>query len=87
MDWCSQWVNYFNVAANRKEQNHLCKDVCITIKGVGETFYIDKGDIVTILKNGSDKKLIGQPLNKMNLARMERLLEGSSWVRDARNLF
>jgi len=65
----------------------LCKDVRITIKGVGETFYIDKGDIVTILKNGSDKKLIGQPLNKMNLARMEKLLEGSSWVRDAEIYF
>jgi hypothetical protein len=44
------------IAANRKEQNHLCKDVRITIKGVGENFYIDKGDIITILKNGSDKK-------------------------------
>ena len=75
------------IAANRKEQNHLCKDVRITIKGVGEIFYIDKGDIVTILKNGSDKKLIGQPLNKMNLARMEKLLEKSSWVRDAEIYF
>ena len=75
------------VAANRKEQNHLCKDVSIKIKGVGETFYIDKGDIITILKNGSDKKLIGQPLNKMNLARMEKLLERSSWVADAEIYF
>lgn len=75
------------VAANRKEQNHLCKDVRISIKGVGETFYIDKGDIVTILKNGSGKKLIGQPLNKMNLGRMEKLLEKSSWVADAEIYF
>jgi cell division protein FtsQ len=75
------------IAANRKEQNHLCKDVRITIKGVGENFYIDKGDIITILKNGSDKKLIGQPLNKMNLARMEKLLEKSSWVADAEMYF
>jgi hypothetical protein len=51
------------LAANRKEQNHICKDVRITIKGVSDVFYIDKGDIITILKNGSDKKLIGQPLN------------------------
>ena len=75
------------VAANRKEQNHLCKDVSIKIKGIGETFYIDKGDIITILKNGSDKKLIGQPLNKMNLAGMEKLLERSSWVADAEIYF
>ena len=75
------------IAANRKEQNHLCKDVRITIKGIGETFYIDKGDVVTILKNGSDKKLIGQPLNKMNLAQMEKLLERSSWVADAEIYF
>ena len=74
-------------AANKKEQKHLCKDVRITIKGVGENFYIDKGDIITILKNGSDKKLIGQPLNKMNLAQMERLLEKSSWVADAEIYF
>jgi cell division protein FtsQ len=75
------------IAANRKEQNHLCKDVSIKIKGVGETFYIDKGDIITILKNGSGKKLVGQPLNKMNLAGMERLLERSSWVADAEIYF
>ena len=75
------------IATNRKEQNHLCKDVQIRIKGVGEIFYIDKGDIITILKNGSGKKLIGQPLNKMNLAGMERLLEKSSWVADAEIYF
>ena len=75
------------IAANRKEQNHLCKDVQIRIKGIGEVFYIDKGDIITILKNGSGKKLIGQPLNKMNLAGMERLLEKSSWVADAEIYF
>ena len=75
------------VAANRKEQNHLCKDVRITIKGIGDVFYIDKGDVVTILKNGSDKKLIGQPLNTMNLARMERLLEKSSWIDHAEIYF
>lgn len=75
------------LAANRKEQKHLCKDVRITIKGVSDVFYIDKGDIITILKNGSDKKLIGQPLNEMNLRRMEQLLEKSSWVRDAELYF
>ena len=75
------------VAANRKEQNHLCKDVSIKIKGVGESFYIDKGDIITILKNGSEKKLVGQPLNKMNLAGMEKLLERSSWIADAEIYF
>ncbi len=75
------------IAANRKEQNHLCKDVSIKIKGVGESFYIDKGDIITILKNGSNKKLVGQPLNKMNLAGMEKLLERSSWVADAEIYF
>ena len=47
------------IAANRKEQKHFCKDVMIRIKGIGDIFYIDKGDIVTILKNGSDQKLIG----------------------------
>ena len=75
------------VAANKKEQKHLCKDVSIRIKGVGESFYIDKGDIITILKNGSDKKLVGQPLNEMNLAEMERLLEKSSWIADAELYF
>ena len=75
------------IAANRKEQNHLCKDVQIRIRGIGEVYYIDKGDIITILKNGSGKKLIGQPLNKMNLAGMERLLEKSSWVADAEIYF
>lgn len=75
------------IAANRKEQKHLCKDVQIRIKGLGDVFYIDKGDIITILKNGSGKKLIGQPLNEMNLAKMERSLEKSSWVADAEIYF
>ncbi len=75
------------VAANKKEKAHTCKDVVITIKGVGENMFIDKGDIITLLKRGSNEKLIGKSVMKMDLAAMERQLEKSSWISDAELYF
>jgi cell division protein FtsQ len=71
------------IAANGKKKQRICKDVLITIKGTGDQFFIDKGDIITLLKNGSEEKLVGRPLARMNLAQMELQLERSSWIEDA----
>jgi UDP-N-acetylmuramate--alanine ligase len=71
------------IAANQKKKEHLCKDVQIIIKGTGENFFIDKGDIITLLKGSEQEKLIGRSISKMNLGKMEQQLERSSWIADA----
>ena len=75
------------VAANGKDQNIICKDLAVTIKGVGENFYIDKNDIVSLLKKESKGKLVKRKLVEIDLARLEQKLEKSSWIRDAELYF
>ena len=71
------------VAANSKEQKHLCKEVVITVKGVGESFYVDKNDISSALKKAANGKLVNQSLRSINLAKLEKSLERNAWIRDA----
>ena len=75
------------VAANRKERGYLCKDVAITIKGVGESFYIDKNDIAASLKKAANNRIVGQPLPGIKLAVLEKALERNEWIQDAELYF
>lgn len=75
------------VAANRKERGYLCKEVAITIKGVGESFYIDKNDIAASLKKAAATKITGQPLTSIKLAVLEKALEKNEWIQDAELYF
>jgi cell division protein FtsQ len=75
------------VAANSRKQKHVCKDLAVTIKGVGENFYIDKHDIIGGLRYEAGGKLIGRPVEEIDLSKLERQLEKSSWIRDAELYF
>jgi cell division protein FtsQ len=75
------------VAANSKEQKNVCKDLAITIKGEGENFYIDKHDIIGSLRYEADGRLVGRPVEEIDLAKLESQLEKSSWIRDAELYF
>jgi cell division protein FtsQ len=71
------------VAANRPEQGHTVREVRITIKGDGEQFFIDKSDILLQLTVAGKSTLVGKPLDRLRLDRLERSLERGVWIREA----
>ena len=75
------------VAANGQEQKKVCKDLLVTIKGESENFYIDKHDIIGGLRYEAGGKLVGKLVEEIDLAKLERQLEKSSWIRDAELYF
>ena len=75
------------IAANRKELGHECKGIAITIRGVGESFYVDKNDISAALKKEAAGELVQQPLKGINLSRLEQVLEKNAWIEDAEIYF
>ncbi|MDB5252052.1 MAG: hypothetical protein JWP27_1221 [Flaviaesturariibacter sp.] len=71
------------VAANRKSGGHACREVRIHIKGDGEQFFIDKNDIMLLLKDAAHGALVSRPLEQIDLSRLEHSLEQGVWIRDA----
>lgn len=75
------------VAANGRQQEKRCADVQIIVKGTGEQYYISKSDIAFLLSANGEPTLKGMPIGDIDLARLERRLEGQSWIRDAELYF
>jgi cell division protein FtsQ len=72
-------------AANRKQQQHNCRQVVVNIKG--EKFYVDKADILKALQSGVHGSLIHKPVTAFDLSVLEKKLEDQSWIRDAELYF
>jgi len=62
------------VAASNRKVAHQCKSVEVLIKGSGEKYYIEKGDIQKQIESVQGK-LVGKPLKAIDLGLMERSLE------------
>jgi len=75
------------VAANGRQQEHHCTDVRIAVRGTGEQYYIAKSDINFLLCANGEATLKGQSLASIDLAWLERRLEGQSWIKDAEMYF
>jgi cell division protein FtsQ len=75
------------VAANRKQEAHLCTDVVIGIKGSGEKFYIEKSDVAELIERTANGTLVNRPVASINLGRLEEALEKNLWIRNAELYF
>lgn len=75
------------VAANRKQKDHVCHEILVGIKGTGEKFYIEKQDILSMVEKASSGSLVNRAVTAIDLARLEKLLESHSWIRDAELYF
>lgn len=75
------------VAANSKDAAHKCKDVVITLKGVGESFYIDKSDVSATLLKSANGKLKKKNIADIDLEKLEKSLEKNKWIADAEVFF
>jgi cell division protein FtsQ len=76
------------IAAMGKQKRNTCKDFTISIKGgQEEKFFLNKADIVRLLKVATKGNIKGQPKTSFNLLKMEELLEDNVWIKDAQLYF
>lgn len=75
------------VAAISKRNNEHCLKTNIDITGVQNNFFIDKGDVIKILRKVNGGKLENKSIHNIDLASMEIALQKDQWVRKAELFF
>ena len=76
------------VAAINKKNRATCKGIEIEIKGVGETFFLTKQDVMQMMMaDGTKPGFKGKAIASFNLRKLEGTLETNRWVRDAELFF
>jgi cell division protein FtsQ len=87
--WCSVAVCgiVLLVAAVRSKNVQVCKGVAIDISGVNNNFFIDKSDVLSIVKDYVGGKPEGKKLSAFNLRDIEQKLEEDVWIRNAELFF
>ena len=75
------------IAANRKEQVHLCKEIFIGIKGNEDKFYVEKEDVLKLLQKTVTGSLLQKSVTSINLAGLEAGLKTNPWIRNAELYF
>jgi cell division protein FtsQ len=74
-------------AANKKQKQHLCRDVVVTIKGKGDKFFIEKTDIFKQFQKSGNSEIQNKPINGINLSKLENSLKHHSWIKEAQLYF
>ncbi|HSN62183.1 MAG TPA: hypothetical protein VLR49_14685 [Ferruginibacter sp.] len=75
------------VAAVRIKNVKTCKGIEIEISGVSNNFFIDKTDVLNIIKNYAGDNPEGRGINEFNLAAIENNLEKDVWIKNAELYF
>ncbi|HSN59386.1 MAG TPA: hypothetical protein VLR49_00515 [Ferruginibacter sp.] len=75
------------VAAVRIKNVRTCKGIEIEISGVSNNFFIDKTDVLNIIKNYAGANPQGRGINEFNLAAIENNLEKDVWIKNAELFF
>ena len=74
------------VAAIGRRNHELCKDYRITIQGAQKIRFINEKDINKLLNQGLNGRIKGEPIADFNLRKLEQLIKGNAWVKNA-NLY
>ena len=75
------------IAANRKENEHVCQNVLISILGPDGNSYIQKEDILKQMMRTAQNNLMGQPVTSLNLGKLEKAVEMNPWIQKAELFF
>ncbi|HMG68224.1 MAG TPA: hypothetical protein VK588_11080 [Chitinophagaceae bacterium] len=74
------------VAAIGKRNHELCRNYTIAIKGAQKNLFIDENDIKKVLDADINGKIKDEPIADFNLRKLEQVLKGFPWVKNA-NLY
>jgi cell division protein FtsQ len=75
------------VAANRKEKEHVCKDILVGIKGNEGKFYVEKEDVLKLMEKTANGSLLQRNVTAINLKSLEDGLKTNPWIRNAELYF
>lgn len=75
------------IAANRRNKQHFCKGVDVTINNGGDKIYIKQEDVQKSIEKTARGSLIKKHFGDINLTVLEKTLEANSWIRDAELFF
>ena len=75
------------VAANRKDKEHVCKEILVGIKGNGGKFYVEKEDVLKLMEKTANGPLLQQGITSINLRRLEDGLKTNPWIKNAELYF
>ncbi len=75
------------VAAVRSNNDKKCQGIDIEILGVSNNFFIDKEDVLKVVKDFSGGEIEGKAISSFNLGAMENNLEKDVWVKNAELFF
>lgn len=71
---------YLIVIAFQKKEAELCTGIEIEIIGANNNIFIDKEDVLKIIKTFAGEKLVGTPIRHFNLEKMEVELAKDIWL-------
>ncbi|GAC1417707.1 MAG: hypothetical protein NVS1B13_01690 [Flavisolibacter sp.] len=75
------------IAANRKEKEHVCQNVLISILGPDGDFYVQKEDILKQMIRTAQNNLLRHPVSSLNLGKLEKAVEINPWIQKAELFF
>ena len=87
--WCAKAAaGIVLLQAGVQSQNvKKCREVIIDISGVNNNFFIDKADVLSIIKNFVGGNPVGRTLQTFNLRDIENNLEKDVWIKNAELFF
>ncbi|MBK8711471.1 MAG: FtsQ-type POTRA domain-containing protein [Niastella sp.] len=75
------------VAAVKRKDNNRCNGIEVNIRGVNNNFFIDKSDVLEVIKQHSQSKVVGGLMENFDLRKMEEDLEKEVWIKNAELYF
>jgi cell division protein FtsQ len=73
------------IAANQKQRSEVCSRLIIGMRG-GNGIYLEKNDILKLIER-SNGNVLNNPVESIDIQRLERNLKLNSWVKDAEIYF
>ncbi|MBL0145514.1 MAG: hypothetical protein IPP48_06895 [Chitinophagaceae bacterium] len=75
------------VAAIKKRDDKKCNEIVVSIIGSESNFFIEKNDVLEILKKANKAEIVGCPIGKIDLRLLETELEKNTWIKKAELFF
>lgn len=75
------------VAAIGKQNHQTCRGYTILLKGEKDQLFINEKEIFQLVKTAANGDIKGKQISRLNIKRMETLLEANKWILDAELYF
>lgn len=75
------------IAAMTRRNNERCSKIEVNITGVQNNFFVDKKEVLDILKKANGGRLETKPLHSIDLASIETALQKTAWIKKAELFF